>query len=62
MLIMLEIMVRTNELVKRSAQINSKLQHLVFDIDGISKSKGAEKIKITIEVTDKSNWNLFQGK
>lgn len=50
----------TNELVK-SAQINSKLQDLVFDIDGISLPKGVEKIQLTIEVVDNSSWNFFNG-
>lgn len=50
----------SNELIK-SVEVNSKLQDIGFDIDGLSLAKDVEKIKLVIEVVDNSNWNFFNG-
>ncbi len=49
-----------NILIKNEI-VNSKLQDLNLQLDGINLQKGVEQLQLIIEVVDNSNWNFFKG-
>jgi hypothetical protein len=51
-----------NEII--SEKVNEKVINIVYPkkvVNGIRLDPRANKLQITVEVTDKSNWNFFQG-
>jgi len=55
-------LVIANEVIAENIQ--EKVIHIVYPkkvIDGVRLDPKAKKLQLTVEVTDKSNWNFFQG-